>query len=460
MAKKYIENMKENKDVDGLIDLLEDGEKKDRAEAVKALGLIGDSDVVPILTKRLDDEEKTVRANAVIAISHIDGERVKDKIIDMIDDEAWEVRHDTAIAMGEIKDEDFIDPLKKLIEDEELEVKQKAIEALGEIGEQKVIPFLEEYIDDIELEEEVARAISKINTEKSLEPLTKMFEEGDRWVREIAVQGLSKIDSSKATDVLLEGLNDNSWRVREDSALALGEKGDKDAVKPLLNILEDDKRYVVEAALKSLGKVGDEKIIEKVSHKLDDEEPSIRSAAAQTLGEVNTERSLDLLTQRIDFEENPRVLWSISESISKFPIDELEKIKNEVRRLDGHRKIILSVSLGKAGFSSMAPTLLDYVDDDRWKIRQKVIEALKQIDINELSKTQTDRFFRKMPERIEDNDKWVRSQAVLTLGNKIFDVKDDVDTNDAKQALVERMKVENDEDVIESFKEVKYLLNL
>lgn len=460
MARKYIEDMKEKRDIEGLIELAEEGEDKERAETVKALGLIADSDVLPVLLKRLDDDEKTVRANAVIALSHVNGKQAKEKIIDMVDDDAWEVRHDTAIAMGEIKDEDFIEPLKKLVGDEEIEVKQKAIEALGEIGETKVIPFLEEYIDDIELEEEVAKAISKIGTTEALGSLTTMFKEGDRWVRETAVQGLSKIDSSEATKVLLEGLKDTSWRVREDSALALGEKGDKDAVKPLLQLLDDDKKYVVEAALKSLGKLGDEDIIEKVSHKLDDDDPSIRSAAAQTLGEVNTERSLNLIIQHIDFEENPRVLWSISEGVSKFPKDELEKIENKVKRYEGHKKIILSVALGKAGFSSMAPTLLDYIDDDRWKIRQKVIEALKKIDVNDLSKTQTDKAFRKLTERIEDNDKWVRTQAVLTLGNYIFDVNDDIESEEAKKALVQRMKVESDEDVKESFKEVKYLLDL
>ncbi|MFW6196372.1 MAG: HEAT repeat domain-containing protein [Thermoplasmatota archaeon] len=460
MARKYIEEMKEKRDIDGLIELAEEGEDKERAEAVKALGLIADNDVLSVLIKRLDDEEKTVRANAVIAISHIDGKQVKDKIIDMVHDDAWEVRHDTAIAMGEMRDEEFIGPLKGLVEDEELEVKQKAIEALGEIGDNEVIPFLEEHMDDIELEEDIAKAISNIGTEEALEPLTEMFKEGDRWVRETAVQGLSKIDSSEATKVILEGLKDTSWRVREDSALALGEKGDKDAVKPLLQLLDDDKKYVVEAALKSLGKLGDEEIIEKVSHKLDDDDPSIRSAAAQTLGEVNTEGSLNLIIQHIDFEENPRVLWSISEGVSKFPKDELENIENKVKRYEGHKKIILSVALGKAGFSSMAPTLLDYIDDDRWKIRQKVIEALKKIDVNDLSKTQTDKAFRKLTERIEDNDKWVRTQAVLTLGNYIFDVNDDIETEEAKKALVQRMKVESDEDVKESFKEVKYLLDL
>ncbi|MFP4051610.1 MAG: HEAT repeat domain-containing protein, partial [Thermoplasmata archaeon] len=96
MARKYIEDMKEKRDIEGLIELAEEGEDKERAETVKALGLIADSDVLPVLLKRLDDDEKTVRANAVIALSHVNGKQAKEKIIDMVDDDAWEVRHDTA----------------------------------------------------------------------------------------------------------------------------------------------------------------------------------------------------------------------------------------------------------------------------------------------------------------------------------------------------------------------------
>ncbi|MFW5927890.1 MAG: hypothetical protein ACOCSL_01710, partial [Thermoplasmatota archaeon] len=60
----------------------------------------------------------------------------------------------------------------------------------------------------------------------------------------------------------------------------------------------------------------------------------------------------------------------------------------------------------------------------------------------------------------EDNDKWVRTQAVLTLGNYLFDVSDDIETEEAKKALIQRMNVESDEDVKEAFKEIKYLLAL
>lgn len=464
--------MREEEDVGGLRRLLQEGEALERADAAKALGMIDDlgeeeERAISALVERVkEDEIPTVRANAVLALGHVGDEVGKKALEDGADDKDWEVRHDAAIAMGEYRDERFINALYSLLEDDQTDVQKKAIEALGKIGEEekgeKIISELEEFLDFPELKKEVVKAIGQIGSAKALDPLAKVFEDGEREVREVAVQGIGKLEGEEAEKILLEALKDESWRIREEAAASLGERGGEEAVEPLLEALEDEKDHVVEETLKSLGKLGieNEKILKKIEEKIRDEEPSIRIAAAEALSGIDSESSTHILFEALKRENNPRVLWSIADSLSDVSTGNLKELISEIKTLGENRKDLAAVAMGKAGFSKYADEIISMLDDDRWKVRQKAAEALRGIDGEDLSKRKAKRALSKLRERCEDNDKWVRAESIRALGDIIFDVGEKIDTEKGKEKVLEMSEVEADEDVLEAVKYARDLLNI
>ncbi|MEF8873832.1 MAG: HEAT repeat domain-containing protein [Candidatus Thermoplasmatota archaeon] len=466
-----IEELKEEKDVKELMRILQEGDEKRRGDAAKALGMMKSSrdrdDVVSALVERLKkDETPTVRANAALAIGHLESKIGKKALKEAVEDDDWEVRHDAAIAMGEYEDDSFLDPLYSLLNDPENDVKRKSIEALGKVGSgaksAEIISRLEGFLDDTELKEEAVKAVSQVHTEKALETLSQVYQNSEREIREIAVNGIGKIDGEKADNILLEALEDDSWRVREDAARFLGEKGVEEAVEPLLERLEDEKNYVVQEALRSLGLIGlkDEDGLRKIEEKIEDDDPGTRTAAVEALGKLDGEEASKILFESMDHEQNPRVLWSLSDSLSEISREYLKDLKKEVDELEGSRRPFAVVAMGKAGFSSYLEELLSMLDDDRWKVRQKAAEALRGIDPADLSKRRAEKVLRKLSKTIRDNDKWVRVESIKSLSEIIFDLKEGVETDEFKKELIKRAEVEADADVKEAIKQARNLLDI
>ncbi|MFW5945884.1 MAG: HEAT repeat domain-containing protein [Candidatus Natronoplasma sp.] len=459
-----IEKLKEEKEIEKLIGLLQESEAKIREEAVKALGMIGSKEALSYLIERLkEDPAATVRANAALALSHFESEDCKRALKEAVEDEDWEVRHDVAIAMREFQDKEIEEKLCSLITDKEMEVRKKAIDSLGEMGDEDMISELKKHLGYEELKKNAARAISKIGTEKALEPLEKMYHNGDQEMREIAVQGIENIKSEDANSILLDALEDESWRIREEAAKILGERGDGEYIPHLVDRLEDENKYVVEAALRSLGTLDEDSVLEAIKGKIDDEEPVIRIAAADALETIDTEKSARSLLDRLEKEDNPRVLWSISESLSGISKDILENLEKELDAISEDKDIFVSVSMAKAGFSSYADDLIPALDSERWKIRQKAAEALGNVEITELNKRNRKRVVRKLRERLRDNDKWVRVRSVRTLAKIISDVDgeiQEIDLEKIREDIFEMEDTEADEDVLEAVRDAKNLLEL
>lgn len=452
-----IERYKEEKKIDELIDLLESGKTKERLEAAKALGEVKNDEGLSLLKEKVmdDDEEPIVRANCILALTNFDLEDVKQTLKEAAQDEDWEVRHDTAIAMGEYEIEDFKECLRSLLEDEELEVRKKALESLGKIGNEEEIDTLSEYLEDGNLKKSAIKAIRYIGSKSGVLLLRDLFfESDDPEVKEIAIRGMKDGKKEEVKSVLLEALDDESWRIREESTIIIGDLGLEDYVNELEKKLDDKNKHVIEAAARSLGKIAEEEkedVVESLSGSFDDDSPEVRIAIGDALGNIDNESSAHTLIRCIESETNPRVLWSLSESISSLSKNNLETILGELETVDGEKRIFLNVALTKGGLSTPVKELIPLLESERWKERQKVIEALGSIDPNELSKSHIKKILRKLRGRLRDSDKWVRARAVETYGNylKKLEKEIDMDISDLKQELFELKKVEADPDVFE-----------
>ncbi|MBS3781442.1 MAG: HEAT repeat domain-containing protein [Candidatus Thermoplasmatota archaeon] len=454
-----IEELKDERDIEKLIELLQESEVQIREEAVKTLGMIGAEKALSPLIERLkEDPASTVRANAALALSNLESEECKTALKEAADDEDWKVRHDAAIAMGDFQEETLEEKLCSLIKDEELEVRRKAINSLGEIGDEDKISEIQGHLEDESLKKHAARAISKIGTKKAVEPLEEIYYDGDQEIREIAVQGIGKIEREEISSVILDALEDDSWRIREEAAKILGDKEDDEYIPNLVERLKDENKYVVEAALRSLGNLDKDEVLEAIKGKMDDEEPNIRIAVADALETTDTEKSAELLLDQLKKEDHPRVLWSISESISGISKEILKELKDEIDSIGPNKDIFVSISMSKAGFSSYAEDLIPALESERWKIRQKAAEAFGNVKMEELNKRNRKKVISKLRDRLKDNDKWVRARSVRTLGNFISKEGEEIDLEEEKKEIFEMEDTEADEDVLEAVRDVKNLL--
>lgn len=452
MTKKSVYECREDGDIETLSEYLKNGDVEERADSAKALGLIGDEKGTKYLIDALDDGSALVRANTALALGQIGGQEVVEHLLNALEDDSWEVRHDAVIALGEVGGKDAVEGLGELIKEEsEFEIKEKILESLGKIGEKDAVEVLKGYIDEEELHPTLARSLSSIDDENVIKPLIKLFQDGDRDTRVTVVDGLSKIEkeSSLILDTLLQGLKDDIWRVREESAKALGDLGYEEALDDLIGILEDENDYVIEAGLESLGKLGDGAIVEDISVKMDDQEASVRIASAEALGEIGDEDAVEKLLERLDVEENPRVLWSISDALSNCDISQTERLRDEMEVYTDERKYALASALGRCGDKKAVATLLDGVKDNRWKIRQKSVEGLQDIDLEEVSNRDRESILANLRGKLEDDDKWVRQRAVKVLGEKVIELYDSYDVDKEIEALKERADIESDRDVLE-----------
>jgi len=454
-----IEELKEEGNVKKLLELLKEGEQKEREDAAKALGILGSKDALSDLIDCLkNDPASTVRANAALALSNFEAEDCKNALKGACEDEDWEVRHDTAIAMADFEDNFFEDELCELIEDKVTEVRKKALDSLGKIAGPDKIPMIEKFLEDEDLKKHALRAISNIDTEKSIGPLKRTYYDGDQEMREIALEGLGRIGTEEAIEVISDALKDDSWRIREEATKTLGMEREKDHIEPLIQRLDDEKNYVVEAALRGLGRIGKDDLLTSIEGHLNDDDPGIRIAASEALGEFDSKKSGKLLLESMKKENNPRVLWSKSDAISRLSEDVLEEIENEIEYISESKKVFINVGMIKGGFTSYVEETLDHLESDRWKIRQKVAESLEKVNPSDMNKRTRKKLLNALQRRLKDNDKWVKARSIRTLAKIIDRSEKDDKTEDIKDEILEMERTEVDEDVLEAVKDAKYVL--
>ena len=134
--------------VERLIKKLGHKKAKVRANAVEALGRIGE-DAVPALIQTLRDQdvEGFVRENAAEALGSI-GKDAKDAVpalIQALKDESIGVREDAAYLLGKIGSEDTVPALKQALKDQGWRVRGRVVTALGNIGTPEALKAVEEY---------------------------------------------------------------------------------------------------------------------------------------------------------------------------------------------------------------------------------------------------------------------------------------------------------------------------
>lgn len=125
----YIEELKANKDVEGLISALKDKDPMVRGDAAEVLGKIGDSRAVEPLIEALKD---IVQYIAIESLRKI-GEPAVEPLIKALKSKDTNIRSGAARALGEIKDKRAVEPLTEALKYGDSYVRSAAAESLENI---------------------------------------------------------------------------------------------------------------------------------------------------------------------------------------------------------------------------------------------------------------------------------------------------------------------------------------
>jgi len=250
-----VARMKAERDVKGLIRLLNHRNPDVQYEAAGALGDIRDPGAVePLATVLKNDEFSGVRWKAAEALSKL-GSPAVPALIGALRHDDDDVRWKAAVALGEIGDPQAIEPLILLLCDEDRFVKSHAALALGSIGEPAVNPLLRALREgDGNLRWGAAIALGKIRDPRSIEPLIRALADKYENVRAESASSLATI-GKPALGPLLQFLKFSDGPERLEVVTALGELQDTDAIQPLIQMLEnadEDERKAIADALDAI----------------------------------------------------------------------------------------------------------------------------------------------------------------------------------------------------------------
>jgi HEAT repeat protein len=232
-----IDQLRERKDIKGLIQALTYGNERMRWQAAESLGELGDLRGIEPLTKALRDTSWEVREIVIWAIGRI-REREKaeplvraqavEQLILVLQHADWKLRRSAAAALCAIGDPRARDAFIHLLRDPDWRVRWEAAGALGKLKDSRGVPHLIAALHDV-----------------------------DWKVRWEAAGALGKIRDPSAVTSLVEALRDLDWRVRWRAVSALAAIGDPRAIGPLFAAVQgsdEDFRDFAMSALEELKK--------------------------------------------------------------------------------------------------------------------------------------------------------------------------------------------------------------
>ena len=124
-----IEELKANKDVEGLISALKDKDPNVRGDAAEALGKIGDSRAVEPLIEVLNDIVEFIAIDSLRKI----GEPAVEPLIKALKNKDTLIRSGAVRALGELRDKRAVEPLTEALKYGDMFVRSAAVGALEKL---------------------------------------------------------------------------------------------------------------------------------------------------------------------------------------------------------------------------------------------------------------------------------------------------------------------------------------
>jgi hypothetical protein len=210
-----IKAMKQARDINGLISLLDHENFDIQWHAADALGSLG-PDAIPSLINALNDRSVNTRLGIIEALTEIRDPRAVPALIETIRDQSSEVKWETAIALGEIGDPQATGPLVNALKDYDKYVRYGAAFALAKIGWKPADETEKAFYFAGMQEWKAVRMIGK----PAIPALSHILNDRDSNVRQKVIEILGEIGDPDATPALVRSLGDENSEVRWKAVLS------------------------------------------------------------------------------------------------------------------------------------------------------------------------------------------------------------------------------------------------
>lgn len=400
-----------DKTVDTLCRLLQEGDEADRCYAARTLGVLKNAAACEPLMERLRDKDIDVCVDAATALGNIGDPEVVPALIESLENESsGEIATAVTEALGKIGDARAIDALLKVVAErpEGLEwdgdwdtwwdVQLEAVKALGVTGDSRAVDALISILDDEEqqdIEHEILRAlvlISGSGLERVIERLQIQSQRSQP--RRRSARALGHSDSPLAAKALGRALTDKEPDVRAEAALALARMNAGNYLSALLLLLRDADEGVRRAAIKSVTQLSgeaayDRELEQSLLSLLKDPSSRVRAtlfntllplAASGSLSGENFQAVLDSISDR-DAEAASAACTLLGEAGNPAALAALLSLLADPAAHPMVRREA-ALSIGKLGIISheVVETLTRAVGDGQQAVRLAALTALMALE--------------------------------------------------------------------------------
>lgn len=291
-----------------------------RANAVDAMALLDNIEVVEILKALVGDRNNRVRANAIRGLW---GKGIRfglNTLPEELRSPNPKKRASVAYILGEIKEERSAELLLKLLGDPTPMVRNRAVLSLGRLGSPRLIgPLLNIYVkeEDSGIRQVIIDTCLGLSVEQCLAELTTRFEqEADPRLRAGLLSHLQHCQRPAMLPLLLKAIRDPDSRVRANAVEALGAQGDAALAEVILPLLNDSHNRVRSNAAMALWKLGGTLSILTIKQMLRSAHKAMRASAAYALGEIGALQFAELL-QDMANDQDPDVRKCAIKALAK-----------------------------------------------------------------------------------------------------------------------------------------------
>jgi len=185
-----VENLKKDRNIEGLTMLLEDEDHAVREQAVLALGEIGDTSCALPLAQRMQDAYLDIRIAACTAFIKM-GNQAVEPLIEVLKDQNRILREGAAQALEKIRDPRSIYPLIEAFKDTN---RKRIADALKSIGSAAFEPLIESLENgDSRIKMGAAVTLGEMKNPAALNALAKLVKDNDPLVRQFAKSAIHRI---------------------------------------------------------------------------------------------------------------------------------------------------------------------------------------------------------------------------------------------------------------------------
>jgi len=387
-ALEILKEIKDQKIILKLIELLRDKESDVRRRAAYALGQIQAKEAVLPLLELLKDKDSDVRGLAASALGQIQAKEAVLPLLELLKDKDSNVRGFAAVVLGQIQAKEAVGPLFELLKDKYSVVRSNAASALGKLQAKEAVGPLLELLKDKEsyARSDAANALGQMQAKEAVLPLIELLKDEERNVRASAADALGQIQAKEVVLPLIELLKDKERNVRASAADALGQLQAKEAVGPLLELLKDKEGYVrggAAYAAYALGQIQAKEAVLPLLELLKDKEGYIRGRAAYALGQIQAKEAvlplLELLKDK-DSAVRGRAADALGQIQAKEAVEPLlELLKDKESYVRGSAAYALGKFADKKAIESLKQLLNDRKVTYYGNVRDSAFNALKEI---------------------------------------------------------------------------------